>query len=241
MSLSFLKTIKVEDTAPRRGGGGSRKQWFPLLPYAIRVWKDGSVFPSKGLVERFDLEYAARDTETLQVITGGNGFDVFASTDSQQFKSPDTPLVWISPVAKDKPKVDLFGSTGYNEDGAPTSSVLDQGANTFGKNELLPLLKATYGVAPNEEGFIDLVLLGQDEEEANIPFTLPDGKVLGYMPKRVSRGGSKGELTYAKRENPQVFALYPYALLHPEEAKADKAIDDAKARHAKALVGDKEA
>lgn len=241
MSLSFLKTIKVEEAAaPKRGGGGARKPWNPLLPFAIRLWKSGAIFPSQQLTERFDLEYRDKppaDKEAAKAHVAGIGFDVFASADSKQFTA-EQPLVWISPVEKSQPKVDLFGSTGWDEEGKPLTSVMDQGATTFGKNILLPLILTTYGITINDEGFIDLVLLGRDEEEAQEPFTLPNGKHLAYMPKRVSRGEAIGELTYAKRESPMVFVLYPYALLHPDDVAGDKAINAAKEKHSAALMKD---
>jgi hypothetical protein len=57
--LSFLSEAQVEDVKVRKGGGGgARKPWNPdEESLAIRVWKDGSVYPSKALVARFDLEY----------------------------------------------------------------------------------------------------------------------------------------------------------------------------------------
>lgn len=58
--LSFLETATVEEVAaPSRAGvGGARKPWNPADDVlAIRVWKDGGVFPSKALIERFNLEY----------------------------------------------------------------------------------------------------------------------------------------------------------------------------------------
>lgn len=256
MSLAFLKTIKVEDGPKHKSsGGGTRKQWNPTLPLAIRVWSDGSVFPSQGLLERFDLEYRSKPPGDVKDYAYGNGFDVFSSKDSKQFMS-ETPLVWISPAAKNLLKVDIFASTGYNEDGTPISSVMDQGAATYGQKHLLPMLKDTYGVEPNEAGFIDLVLLGAppvvsegmespDEatvqkyvEEAAQPFLLPDGKVMGYIPKQVSRGEAKGEATYQRRQKPQVYILYPYTLLHPEDAAADKAMADMAKRHGHAAVKD---
>lgn len=57
--LSFLNTAKVEEVARApRVGGGAKKPWNPpTTVLAVRVWRDGSVFPSQALVERFNLEY----------------------------------------------------------------------------------------------------------------------------------------------------------------------------------------
>lgn len=58
--LSFLSSAEVEEVkGPVRAGvGGARKPWNPPATLlAIRVWKDGSVFPSQALVDRFNLEY----------------------------------------------------------------------------------------------------------------------------------------------------------------------------------------
>lgn len=57
--LGFLSGASVEEVkTPRKGGGGRAKQWNPIATLlAIRVFKDGSVFPSQAAVDQFDLEY----------------------------------------------------------------------------------------------------------------------------------------------------------------------------------------
>jgi hypothetical protein len=58
--LSFLSEATVEEVAlPSRAGvGGARKPWHPKEGrLAIRVWKDGSIYPNKTTIERFNLEY----------------------------------------------------------------------------------------------------------------------------------------------------------------------------------------
>lgn len=58
--LGFLVGAKFDPSeAPvRRSGGGARKQWNPLSGLVVRLWKDGSVYPSQALVDKFNLEYA---------------------------------------------------------------------------------------------------------------------------------------------------------------------------------------
>jgi len=218
MSLDFLKNIKVEDPAlmKKSGGGGVRKEWNPTGK-TIRVWKDGSIFPSEELVEYFDLEYRPKDVDHQ-----GNGLDVFPTSQFPIFKSPQ-PLILINVVDKAKPRIDVFGTVGYYAEaegvelpegvkaGDPQLSVLDQGAATFGKNRLLPMIKETYDVEPNEKGFIDLVVLGADGTEATQPFAL--SKDFCHVPKAVTKGDLKGTATYQRREYPRLYALYPATLL----------------------------
>ena|SRR5450631_4228051 len=220
--LDFLKAIKVDDpaTMKKRSGGGARKAWNPdgdeIL--AIRIWKDGSVFPSKKLVEWFGLEY--RDKESA---THGNGLDVFSSASLPIFKSPK-PLLIINVVDKEKPRIDLFGTVGYDGDkgsptGKPISSVLDQGACTFGLNTILPLIKELYDVEPNETGFIDLIVLGADGADATKSFDVAGEKNFIYVPKPFTKGKKAEEKlgTYVRREYPRLYVLYPATLM--EESK----------------------
>jgi hypothetical protein len=57
--LAFLSGAKVEEALDTKTGrGGARKAWNPKpLKNAVRLWHDGSVFPSQSLVDKFDLEY----------------------------------------------------------------------------------------------------------------------------------------------------------------------------------------
>src|SRR5882757_6878229 len=188
MSLDFLKQIKVDDPATMRksGGGGARKAWNPTDGLKLRVWKDGSVFPSKELVDWFDLEYRAKGAEHQ-----GNALDVFPSAQFPIFKTPQ-PLILINVTSKANAKTDLFGSVGYVSDaetlpegatiGDPLSSVLNQGATTFGKKSLLPMIKEVYDIELDDKGYIDLVLLGADGTDATQKFELPNGKTICHPP-----------------------------------------------------------
>lgn len=222
MSLAFLQTIKVEDPSlmKKSTGGGRRKEWNPT-GMKIRVWKDGSVFPSKELVDRFNLEYGNQPTEEGQVETG-NAFDIFSSADFPIFKADET-LLLLNVAPKSAPKTDVFGSTTYNEDGTPKSSVMEQGSATFGKATLLPLLTSMYGVTlgDNKE-YEDLILLGQGGENSQQAWGLPDGKTVCHVPKVVARGERKGEMSYSRRENPQFFVLYPSSVLYPDQKNQEE-------------------
>src|SRR6187551_1206779 len=167
-ALQFLKNAKLEEVSVKpRAAGGRSKQWNPNpTSLAIRLWKDGSVFPSQALVDQFDLEYKIATitkvalplkegqteedqkfkNEYYYVSGPGNGFDVIDSRRWPSYKA-DGDTLFISPVQKDQAKVDLFSSVGYNEeDGTPKNSVMEQGANSFGKSTLLDAVKEIYGI-----------------------------------------------------------------------------------------------
>jgi len=228
-ALDFLKDIKIEEiTKTSKSTGIVKKQRGPEeSQLAIRVWKDGSVYPSKALVEKFGLEYQ-NAIITEEVKEGdkkvrkfsypdgpGNGLDIIDSRAWGQYKNedPKAQFIAIAIVPKDLPKVDLFANTRYNEDGTPVSSVLDQGASTFGEKNLLPLIKEIYEKEPGEEGFIDLIL----EEAVNLKTISPNG--LFHFPKMVVRGKDQGKSDYERRENVDIFGIAP-ALVPP--AKGDE-------------------
>lgn len=165
--LSFIQGGSVEEVVPgKRTGGGVRKQYQPASNIlAIRVFRDGSVFPSDAAIAQFDLEYkkALIEKEELPKKEGqtevktknvysfpngtGNGFDIIDSRIWQQFKSTtEGGMLFIIPTPKDAAKVDLFGTTNYNADGTPKSMVGEQGAATFGKDVLIPAIEQLYGV-----------------------------------------------------------------------------------------------
>jgi len=165
--LSFLQGASVEEVKPgKRTGGGRAKQWQPAPSIvAIRLFRDGSVFPSQAAIEKFGLEYkkATITKEELPLKEGekeaktknvyafpdgtGNGFDVIDSRIWGQFKaSGDNAMLFVIPTPKNAPKVDLFGTTNYEDDGTPKSTVAEQGAMTFGKEVLIPAVEQIYGI-----------------------------------------------------------------------------------------------
>jgi len=224
--LDFLATATLSDVAekvPVSRKGVTTKQRNPER-LAIRLFRDGSVYPSAELVEKFQLEYANKGAIT------GNGFDVIDTALYPSFNVGKRILI-INPVPKALPKVDLFGSTTYKEDGTPKSNVMTQGAKTYGADELIPMVEEIYGItfykpavdaqdgveaSEEVEGveFVDLALV------VNPVTNEPWAKAITYIPKKVSRGKDAGQVTTQRRENAQFYALLPLSSIQPAEETA---------------------
>lgn len=179
----------------------SRKRDINPAAADLRIFANGSVYPSATLVKRFNLEYGTVG------LTGGNGFDVFASKEFFNTMQIETPFIMIAPVEKHTGKVDLFGTTRFNEDGTPISSVMSQGSNN---TWLLDLLKTTYNIVPGEQGYIDLTLVKEEELSHGLA-AMTNG--IYNIPKQMVRGSKKGAATYVRREDIDVYVLYPTTML----------------------------
>ena len=245
MLLDFLASATILDVAEHTAAkriGGARKERIPT-GLALRVFRDGSVYPSLELVQKFNLEYpnasvtkeALPATEGEEIkyknnfaVTGnpGVGFDVI-DTEKAPFLSFGKRILIISPVAKTQPKVDLFGSTVYNEDGTPKSTVIDQGAKTFGEDSLWPMLTEVYGIEPitkeAEIDYIDLVFVANPNN--NEPWSLPNGNQVAYIPKQIRRGKDAGSFNTVRRELPIFYALLPASYLAPTPAPVAQSTD----------------
>ncbi len=228
--LDFLSQVTVEDVkdSPRSGGGGPRKERNPS-GLAIRLFYDGSIYPSQDLTDQFGLEYVGKDmtSEDADSLETGYGLDIFSSEDYANFKLPAGKKVILANFAKKtEPKVDVFGQTGYDEEGSPLASVMDQGAKTFGKGELIAMVEDVYGIKLAKEGegtvkSIDLVFVGNPNDEGNPWPAGKNGKGLAFLPKAVSRGKDKGAMTSQRRENAKLFVLAPATVLEPQEETAE--------------------
>jgi hypothetical protein len=205
--MSFLQNVVVEnvDLKTPRSSGGIKKQRNPESEFqGFRVWSDGSVYPSAFLVTKYNLEYPAavvspikdRDGKDKNVFTvvgnQGNGLDIVDTRQWSQIKGGGAPFIAVAITPKDAPKLDMFSQVRYNVDGTPISSVLDQGAATFGKETLLPMLKEIYNVEPNAEGYLDVQVITELEGGMNLRST-------------------NGKPDYTRRENVDIFMLFPIA------------------------------
>jgi hypothetical protein len=208
--FDFLKNLgDVEVTSGKVEGQSTRivrKDANPTNGADLRLFKDGSVYPSKELVAEFELEYTNKDTVT------GNGFDVIDTRTWAGWKA-DTHVLLIAPISKSKSKVDLFDQTKYNEDGTPISTVVDQGSNTFGK-KLLTMISEIYGdVDFTDKSYVDLVI------GRGYNFATEEG--IYYIPKAVVKGDKKGAIKVVRRE---YTSLYPLVIFQ-EESSPEGSVD----------------
>ena len=180
----------------------------------LRVFSNGKIYPSQDLVTLLNLEYTTKDTAT-----NNNGLDIFKSTDWGMFPV-DAPqkYIFIAPVPKDSPKVDLFGQVGYSEEGRPKNSVMEQGGGSFGE-QMLEMISEVYGITLEKGSFLDL------EVKSEVVVKSPND--VYFIPKTVARGEKKGQITVVRRENISVMPLVPCAeitniLANIEEVSEDK-------------------
>jgi len=189
----------------------------------FRLWKDGTVYPSKALVDKLQLEYPNRLVQNTPVMKDGvevkdaagnvvtkqtfnfadvrYGLDIIDSANSAGLIPAGGPrFILVAVTPKTEPKVDLFASTVYNEDGTPKSSVMEQGAATYGKETLLPLM-AEVGFLPNEEGYMDF----QIGVDMNLATRLKGGAF--PVMKKVKRGAKEGSASYELREGVDLFPV----------------------------------
>lgn len=212
-SFDFLNDFELEEVSASSTGakfGGVDKN---PASADIRLFADGRVYPSVELVKEFNLEYCKKDSADTEM-----GFDVFETHHWGQYQSAKKAyekrtgrkmpeMLIISPVSKHSPKVSLFGSTTYDKDGKPKSSVLSQGAATFGK-ELIDMINTVEGEDVFEDGkmFVDLKI--------NRDQPLPKTRNGIYnIPKKVTKGKNAGKISYTRRENTE---FYPLTLVRHE-------------------------
>ena len=192
MDLGFLNDISLTKTETKTRNASV--DTTPEMGAHLRLMADGRIFPSAQLVEDHSLEYVAKGEEV------GRGFDIIDTSLFPNYPQENPRLVMVALVDKDMPKVDLFGSVGYNpEGGAPKTSVLTQGSSTTGK-WLINLLEEVYGVVLFEdERYVDIVI--------NADFGLTTENGIYHFPKRVNRGDHKGDVTYQRRTDTEMWPL----------------------------------
>lgn len=252
--LGFLKTAQVEEVVPKTGtsgAGGPRKQRNPNPTFlGIRLWADGSAYPSQVAVDKFNLEYGSGVYKTIPAVAAvgkegeegyvaaksavrkfeadetaiGNGFDVIDSQSWNQFKG-EGRLLFLGVVPKNLPKVDLFGTTRYDAEGKPLTTVMEQGSATYGKDVLVPLVEEVYGIkfqrnakdgVEAQEGveFVDLEVISEAE---GVNINEQFGRPIIFAPKRLIRGKDAGKEDYVRRENMPLYALVPSELLQEQQ------------------------
>jgi len=189
MNLDFLNNIEltpVAKAAPVRSTVSKNPESADL-----RLYKNGKVYPSQTLVATENLQYANKGSEVP-----GNGLDIFSSDDWGMIGEIPTKLLFVALVPKSAPKVSLFGSCTFNEDNTPKSDVMTQGGGKGGK-ELLALVESTYGIVV--EDYVDLNFAVEN--------VITSHNGVYHLPKIISGGARKGEMSYVTRKNISICPL----------------------------------
>jgi hypothetical protein len=214
MDLSFLKNVEVKEVAVKAKAERVKLDKFPIEGASFRVYKNGRIFTAPTVAGEFMLEFGAKEEiiipgkdsseDTTKEITIGNGLDIFSSENFQMIATP-TPMLFIAIVPRQgNPKIDVYGSTSYDEDGSPKRSIDSNTVSSFAKDVLVPQLEEVYGINFEEVDFVDLIMNTEYAIEA--PKT-PNGDRMYSIPKTVSRGDNKGDLVFLTRKNVTVFPL----------------------------------
>lgn len=193
--FDFLKNVTIaEDVKAKKVATRTAKSKNPTEA-DLRIFRNGSIYPSAALVAELNLEYRGKDAET------GNGLDLVDSRLWHVSAAWPQQLLMVAAIGKKEGKVDVFSQVKYDEAGAPMFSVLEQGSNLgFGK-ELLKTIGEIYGKGVNDEGYLDLVIA------RDYPINTPNN--IYHLPKKQSRGDNKGDLQLVKREHITLFPLAP--------------------------------
>lgn len=193
--LDLLATVQLQEITGNAGLRVSKTQKNPA-DADIRLFSDGSCYPSQALMAEFGLEYQDKGSDIQE-----RGFDIF-QTEKWGMWPASEHFVMIAPVSKHVSKVDLFGKTSYDsKTGKPRSSVMDQGAATFGKR-LIGMLEQTYGEELFVGGstFVDLLIV----RESPVP---PTTNGIYNIPKLMVKGEKQGTYSVERRENIVIYPL----------------------------------
>lgn len=206
MNFDFLTavTLKEQPKKERVYAGKPALERNPTNGADLRLFKDGSIYPSVALVATHNLEYREKSASDQ-----GNGFDVIDSRKWGQYPEGAQAAVFIAAVPKSAGKVDIFGSARKNSEGEITS-VLDQGSKTFGE-DLINMLQDVYNVELFKENkYVDLQIVTS--------VAVPSADGIYFVPKEVVRGPQAGTYTTERRENLTVNPLAIYVAPTTEDA-----------------------
>lgn len=181
----FLTNLTLTDTGRLK----TPKERNPT-GLTIRVYSGGQVYPSKELVDRFDLEYKTKDVNGDPT---GFGLDIVDSHEWAPLKEHPR-MILFAPVSRALPKVDIFARCLYTTEGKPRASVMDQGTIS---TVLVDLCRSMGYLNPDQK-YVDLQFV-------DMPIK-PSGGI-AYIPKKIEKGPKAGEDTYERREN---IVLYPF-------------------------------
>lgn len=185
--FDFLKTITIKETVAVKE---VRKTTKNPEGFCLRVYSNGKVYPSEALVKEFNLEYGENS----------NGLDFVEAHKWGAYPKDRPNLIFVTPVNRTEPKIDLFGTKRSEE-----TSVLTQGVANM---DLWEAAVRIYGT-PAEDNFIDIMV------DVDTPIKTEDG--IFYLPKTVARGDKKGTTTVVRRENIVLYPAFPKVMVTATE------------------------
>lgn len=217
MDLSFLKNVEVKEVAVKAKAERVKVEKSPVEGASFRVYKNGRMFVSAEIADKFNLEFGAKEEITIpgkdgaedkvKEVVVGNGLDIFSSENWQMIATPQ-PMLFVAAIPREgNAKIDVFGSCKYEDDGTPKGSIESNVPSTFVKEVLIPELESLYGVNFEEVDFVDLVM--------NTEYGIDAPRGIFSIPKTVSRGANKGELVFVTRKNITVFPLTVFDVIPP--------------------------
>ena len=220
MDLSFLKTVVVKEVEAKGKVSRVSLEKYPVEGADFRVYKNGRIFPSLAAAAEFKLDFGPKlgqEEEGAKAVTVGNGLDIFSSENWQMMAIEETVLfVAVVPRYKNS-KIDVYGSTSYEEDGAPKRSIDANSVSAFGSDTLIGLLEEVYDVDFEANDYVDLVL--------NADYQIKSPGEVYSIPKIVSRGDNKGQPVFVTRVGIAIFPLTVFET--PEEATAQVDLEEA--------------
>jgi len=199
ITFDFLKTMEIKEVEKTPLTTPTSK--LPAPGAHLRLFPDGTVYPSPELVALHNLEFQPQGSAAAE-----NGYDVFTSIEWEQYgnsSSSAQPFVCLALVSKHQSRVSLFSQTKYNPDQTPKSSVLTQ--KTTAGLELITALSAVYLEKPEDNLFEDKAYL-----DLVIGLNFPLAKTstgIYHIPKVFAKGKEAGKPTYVRRENIQIFPI----------------------------------
>jgi hypothetical protein len=212
VNLSFLDDVELDVITTIAPAKKVQVEKIPTAEgIAFRLFPNGNVYPSAAFAAEMDLEFQPRELlegSDDKYITIGNGLDIFSSEKWGMIKGKlPQPVIFVAPVAKALAKVDMWGSTKYDENNEPKASVFTQGKNVFSERTLVPLIAEVYGVEWDKVAYIDLKVVDKQMKTETEIYNIP---------KIVAAGKNKGKDDYVRREH---IVIKPLVVAHQEPAK----------------------
>lgn len=230
MNLDFLKNAEVKEVETKKKVSKATLEKFPVEGANFRIYQNGRIFTDPATADKYNLHFGPKETVIIpgkdstedksKEVPVGNGLDIFSSDDWQQLPVEETVLfVGIVP-RNGNGKIDVYGSTSYDEDGSPKRSIDANSITTFVKEWLVPQLEEVYGVNFEDEGYVDL-MIAED-------YQIITKSHVYSIPKTQSRGDDKGKLVFNTRKDISVFPLVVFdaGTVAPEDSIDEEAVGD---------------